>query len=262
LRIAIGIEYDGTAYNGWQRQRAGDGVQAHVEAALSAVADAAIDVCCAGRTDAGVHASGQVAHFDTQSDRSERGWLLGANSNLPDDIAVTWVKPVADEFHARYSATSRTYRYVILNQPVRSALSRHRAWWVHQPLDAVRMHEAAQDLLGSHNFSAFRAAGCQASTPVRELTSIAIVRQGDRVVLRVTANAFLQHMVRNITGTLVLIGSGDTRIGSLAAILASRDRTRAGPAAPPHGLMLVQVAYPDSLQMPSWPEPCQGLGPL
>ncbi|MDA0705273.1 MAG: tRNA pseudouridine(38-40) synthase TruA [Proteobacteria bacterium] len=255
MRIAIGIEYDGTAYNGWQRQRTGEGVQAYVEAALTAVADEAIEVSCAGRTDTGVHASGQAAHFDTQSERSERGWLLGANSNLPDDIVVTWVRPVSDEFHARYSATARSYRYVILNQMVRSALSRQRAWWVYQPLDAARMHEAAQDLLGSHDFSAFRAAGCQASTPVRELRSIAIDRHGDWITLQITANAFLQHMVRNITGTLMLIGSGDSRIGSMGSILAGRDRNRAGPAAPPHGLTLVHVEYPDTLQIPSGSEP-------
>lgn len=256
MRIAIGIEYDGTAYNGWQRQRVGDGVQARVEAALAAVADEAVEVCCAGRTDTGVHASGQVAHFDTLSQRSERSWLLGANSNLPPDVALRWVKPVPDEFHARYSATARTYRYLILNQLVRSPLSRHRAWWVHQAVDAERMHEAAQHLLGSHDFSAFRAAGCQASTPVRDLSAIQVVRHGDWIALTVTANAFLQHMVRNITGTLVLIGAGDGRIGTLPAILASRDRTCAGPAAPPHGLTLVHVAYPDSWELPpSGPEP-------
>jgi len=255
LRIALGIEYDGTAYNGWQRQRTGEGVQAYVEAALTAVANEAIEVCCAGRTDTGVHASGQVVHFDTGSERSERGWLLGANTNLPNDIAVTWVKPVGDDFHARYSATARSYRYVILNRLVRSALDRYRAWWVYQSLDAGRMHAAAQNLLGTHDFSAFRAAGCQASTPVRELTSIAVTRAGDRVVLHVTANAFLQHMVRNITGTLVMIGAGDARIDALPAVLASKDRTMAGPAAPPHGLTLLHVAYPDALQIPSGPEP-------
>jgi len=272
LRIAIGIEYDGTAYNGWQRQRAGEGVQARIEAALAAVADEAVEVCCAGRTDTGVHASGQVAHFDTRSERSERSWLLGANSNLPADIALNWVKPVSDEFHARYSATARTYRYVILNQFVRSPLSRHRAWWLHQPLDAKLMHEAAQQLLGSHDFSAFRAAGCQASTPVRELKAIQVVRHGNWIVLQVTANAFLQHMVRNITGTLVMIGAGDGRIGTLSSILAGRDRTKAGPAAPPHGLTLAHVAYPDGLQIPSgsgpfdavplWPGLLRGPGPL
>ncbi len=262
MRIAIGIEYDGTAYNGWQRQRVGEGVQACVEAALAAVADEAVEVCCAGRTDTGVHASGQVAHFDTRSQRSERSWLLGANSNLPADVAIRWVKPVSDEFHARYSATARTYRYVILNQLVRAPLSRNRAWWVHQPLDAGRMHEVAQQLLGSHDFSAFRASGCQASTPVRDLSSIEVVRNDDWIVLTVTANAFLQHMVRNITGTLVLIGAGDTRIGTVPEILASRDRTRAGPAAPPHGLTLINVAYPVDLRLPSGSGPLQALRPL
>ena len=250
MRIALGIEYDGTAYNGWQRQLTGDGVQARVEAALTVVANEAIDVCCAGRTDTGVHATAQVAHFDTSSERTERGWLLGANTNLPDDIAVTWAQPVSDEFHARFSATARSYRYVILNCLVRSALNRHRAWWVYSPLDAARMHEAAQSLLGKHDFSAFRAAGCQASTPVREITAMSVVRDGDKIILAVTANAFLQHMVRNITGTLVAIGAGDVAVDSLPGVLATRDRKQGGVAAPPHGLTLVDVQYPDDFRIP------------
>lgn len=250
MRIALGIEYDGTAYNGWQRQRTGDGVQARVEAALTEVANEAIAVCCAGRTDTGVHASGQVVHFDTGSTRSDRSWLLGANTNLPDDIAVTWARPVADDFHARFSAMSRSYRYVIRNCLVRPALDRHRAWWVYQELDAERMHAAAQDLHGKHDFSAFRAAGCQASTATREISSISVVRDGEKLLFDVTANAFLQHMVRNITGTLVAIGSGDAAIGSMAAVLASRDRKKGGVAAPPHGLTLVNVAYPDDFELP------------
>ena len=250
MRIALGIEYDGTAYNGWQRQLTGDGVQARVEAALTVVANEAIDVCCAGRTDTGVHATAQVAHFDTSSERTERGWLLGANTNLPDDIAVTWAQPVSDEFHARFSATARSYRYVILNCLVRSALNRHRAWWVYSPLDAARMHEAAQSLLGKHDFSAFRASGCQASTPVREITAMSVVRDGDKIILAVTANAFLQHMVRNITGTLVAIGAGDVAVDSLPGVLATRDRKQGGVAAPPHGLTLVDVQYPDDFRIP------------
>jgi tRNA pseudouridine38-40 synthase len=250
LRIALGIEYDGTAYNGWQRQRTGDGVQERVESALTEVANEAIDVCCAGRTDTGVHASGQVVHFDTNSKRSDRSWILGANTNLPDDIAVTWAQPVADEFHARFSATARRYRYVIRNCLVRSALDRHRAWWVYQPLDAGRMHTAAQSLLGKHDFSAFRAAGCQASTPVREITSISVTRSGEKLVLDITANAFLQHMVRNITGTLVAIGNGDESVESLSVVLASKDRKKGGVAAPPHGLTLIEVAYPDDFELP------------
>jgi tRNA pseudouridine38-40 synthase len=250
LRIALGIEYDGTAYNGWQRQRTGNGVQEHVEKALTRVADEPIEVVCAGRTDTGVHATGQVVHFDTKSERSERSWLLGANTNLPDDIAVTWAKPVSDDFHARFSALSRSYRYVILNCLVRSALNRHRAWWVYQSLDAERMHTAAQAIAGKHDFSAFRAAGCQASTATRELTSISVARDGDRIFIDVTANAFLQHMVRNITGTLVAIGAGDESIESMTEILQSRDRKRGGIAAPPHGLTLVNVQYPDEFHLP------------
>jgi len=250
LRIALGIEYDGTAYNGWQRQRTGDGVQAHVEKALSRVADEPIEVVCAGRTDTGVHATGQVVHFDTSSERSERGWLLGANTNMPDDIAVIWAQPVTDDFHARFSALTRSYRYVILNCLVRSALNRHRAWWVYQPLDAARMHTAAQAIVGKHDFSAFRAAGCQASTATREIKSISVVREADKIFIDVTANAFLQHMVRNITGTLVAIGTGDESIESMTEILASRDRKQGGIAAPPHGLTLVNVEYPDDFQLP------------
>ena len=261
MRIALGIEYDGTAYNGWQTQRTGDGIQAVVEKALAEVADENINVTCAGRTDTGVHASGQVVHFDTSSDRSKRGWLLGANSNLPSDIAVTWARPVADDFHARYSATARRYRYVILNCRVRSALHRHRAWWVFEPLAAEHMHDAAQLLLGKHDFSAFRAAGCQASTPVREITSISVLRDQDWIVLDITANAFLQHMVRNIAGSLASVGAGNESVEWLSTLLASRDRKQGGVAAPPHGLTLVGVDYPSEFALPSGPEPKNGSGP-
>jgi tRNA pseudouridine38-40 synthase len=250
LRIALGIEYDGTAYNGWQRQRVGDGVQEHLENALTQVANEPIEVVCAGRTDAGVHATGQVVHFDANNERSERGWLLGANTNMPDDIAVTWAQVVSDEFHARFSALSRSYRYIILNCLVRSALNRHRAWWVYQPLDAERMHAAAQAIAGKHDFSAFRAAGCQAATASREIFSIAVTRVGDKIYLDVTANAFLQHMVRNIAGTLVAIGAGELPVEAMRSILDSRDRKQGGVAAPPHGLTLVSVAYPDEFRLP------------
>ena len=244
MRIAIGIEYDGMAYNGWQRQRTGHGVQERVEEALMRVADAAVTLTCAGRTDTGVHATGQVAHFDTSSERDDSGWLLGANSWLPDDIAVTWVHAVPEDFHARFSASSRSYRYRILNRLVRSALDRHRAWWVYQPLDETRMDEAARALLGKHDFSAFRAAGCQASTPVREITSIAVTRDGDWLTLDITANAFLQHMVRNITGTLVAVGLGEEAPEWAASVLQGRDRKRAGITAPARGLTLTRVEYP------------------
>lgn len=251
MRIALGIEYDGTAYNGWQRQRAGDGVQTHVEQALASVANEPIELTCAGRTDTGVHAAGQVVHFDTKSERNDRGWLLGANSNLPEDVSVGWVKPVDDTFHARFSATARTYRYLILNRVARSALYSRRAWWLHQPLDQDRMHASAQVLVGRHDFSAFRAAGCQASTPVREITSVSVSRCGDWVMLELTANAFLQHMVRTIAGTLVAIGCGDESPEWLGEVLASKQRKRGGVSAPPHGLTLIRVDYPASYELPS-----------
>lgn len=253
MRIALGIEYDGTAYNGWQRQKTGVGVQARIEESLTKVADEAVELTCAGRTDTGVHASGQVVHFDTSSERTPRGWLLGANSSLPDDISVIWATPVNDEFHARFSALSRSYHYLILNRLERSALHRHRAWWVHQPLDAARMHRAAQSLLGKHDFSAFRAAGCQASTAVREIRSISIRRHNDWIELEVTANAFLQHMVRNIIGTLTTVGAGEEPDSWVAAVLESRDRKQGGIAAPPHGLTLVSVKYPAEFGLPTNP---------
>jgi tRNA pseudouridine38-40 synthase len=226
-------------------------VQQRLEEALQVVANEPVEVVCAGRTDTGVHASGQVVHFDTSSQRSERGWLLGANSNLPDDICVTWVQPVPDDFHARFSATSRSYRYRILNRLQRSALYRQRAWWVYEPLSADRMHEAAQRLLGRHDFSAFRAAGCQTSSALREIRHIAVKRNGDWITLEVTANAFLQHMVRNIAGTLAEVGLGDKTAAWAAEVLEGRDRKAGGIAAPPHGLTLVAVDYPETFDIPA-----------
>jgi tRNA pseudouridine38-40 synthase len=250
MRIALGIEYDGTDYVGWQRQKSGIGVQERVEDAIRQVANHSTEVVCAGRTDAGVHAAGQVAHFDTSAERTMRGWLLGINSNLPDDINATWVQVVDDEFHARFTAEARSYRYLILNRLVRSALFRKRAWWVHEPLDVARMAEAGSFLLGEHDFSAFRAAGCQASTAIREVTHLTVERRGDWIVIDVTANAFLQHMVRNITGTLVAIGRGDEEPQWARDILAGADRTAAGAAAPPHGLTFMRVHYPESFGVP------------
>jgi tRNA pseudouridine38-40 synthase len=250
MRIALGIEYDGTGYVGWQRQKTGVGIQARVEAAIAAVANETVEAVCAGRTDAGVHAAGQVVHFDTQAERSMRGWLLGVNSNLPGDVNATWATAVDDDFHARFSAESRTYRYLVLNRLVRSSLYRRRAWWVHEPLDEAAMHEGAQHLLGEHDFSAFRAAGCQASTPMREVTRVAVRRQGAWIEIRITANAFLQHMVRNITGTLVAIGRGEASPDWIADVLRGADRTAAGVAAPPHGLTLLAVGYPAAFGVP------------
>ena len=251
MRIALGIEYDGTSYNGWQRQKNGIGVQQRLEEALAVVANEDIEVVCAGRTDTGVHASGQVLHFDTSAERSDRGWLLGANTNLPPDVSVTWVRHVSDEFHARFSATGRSYRYAILNRLERSALHRHRAWWVYEPLDDKLMHEAAQRLLGQHDFSAFRAAGCQAKSATRELTAISVERDGNWLTVSVSANAFLMHMVRNITGTLAVVGRGEQPPAWVADVLESRDRTAGGITAPPHGLTLVSVDYPEEFGIPA-----------
>lgn len=250
MRLAAGIEYDGTAYNGWQRVDTGLGVQEVVERALARVADHEVSVTCAGRTDTGVHATAQVVHFDTESERSERSWLLGSNSNLPDDVALCWVRKVCDEFHARYSATARSYRYLILNRLVRPALLRHRAWWLHDSLDAGQMHAAGQLLVGEHDFSAFRAAGCQSRSPVRELTELRVERVADWVSITVTANAFLQHMVRNIVGLLAGVGRGEFEPRMVREVLDGRDRRAGGIAAPAKGLTLVAVEYPQSFDLP------------
>ncbi len=221
-----------------------------MEDALSEVANEPIETICAGRTDTGVHAIAQVVHFDTSAERSERGWVLGANSNLPDDVSARWAKPVDQEFHARFSVTSRSYQYLILNRLVRSALNRDRAWWVTQTLDANKMQQAADHLLGEHDFSAFRAAGCQASTPVREIREFNVTRNEDWISIDVTANAFLQHMVRNIAGLLVKIGQGDEEPAWAREVLDSRDRAKGGMTAPAHGLTLTRVDYPERDDLP------------
>lgn len=250
MRIALGIEYDGTAYLGWQRQTNGPSVQAVFERALSRVADEAIELVCAGRTDTGVHARCQVAHFDTSAQRTSRGWVLGCNSLLPSDVCVRWAQPVADDFHARYGAYARRYRYTILNRPVRPALESRFVTWERLPLDAQAMHEAAQALVGEHDFSAFRTVACQARSPLRHIHEISVVREGEHVVLDVRANAFLHHMVRNIVGTLLPIGRGEQAIGWAAQLLAGRDRALAGPTAPPTGLVFVGPLFPRACGLP------------
>lgn len=250
MRIALGIEYDGAGFSGWQRQSHVPSAQAALETALSQVADEPLQVVCAGRTDAGVHALGQVVHFDTAVERSRRAWVLGGNSNLPAEISIRWAEAVSDEFHARYSATARVYRYVILNRPVRSALQRLYAAWIHSPLDAERMHSAAQYLVGEHDFSAFRAAGCQAKTPNREIFSIVVRRDDEHVIIDVRGNAFLQHMVRNIAGVLIAVGSGDREPVWAKTVLDGRDRCAGGITAPAHGLTFMQVEYPRLFALP------------
>lgn len=258
-RIAVGIEYDGAAYAGWQTQAALPTVQARVEAALSRVAAVPVAVVCAGRTDSGVHAREQVAHFDTPALRTSRGWALGANAHLPPDICVAWARPVPDHFHARYSAESRTYRYCILNRGTRSALAAHRAWWVHRPLDAERMDRAAAMLLGEHDFSGFRAAECQARSPIRRMYRIQVARAGDLVTIEATANAFLHHMMRNVVGLLVAIGQGDRSPEAARDVLEGRDRRRSAATAPPEGLYFWGVQYPAAFGLPR-PE-CAGSAP-
>ena len=254
VRIALGLEYDGTDFVGWQSQRDCRSVQELVTEAVIAVADHPLTVAGSGRTDAGVHAAQQVAHFDTQANRQARQWLLGINSNLPPDIAVQWVKEVAPDFDARRSAMWRRYRYQIQQRLVRSALSQRGVWWLRDPLDCSLMTAAAAVWLGENDFSAFRAAGCQSSTPMRRLLAVEIEENNSIIALDFTANAFLQHMVRNFVGVLVAIGSGREPPEWAAQVLASRDRTQGGVAAPPQGLTLLEVAYPKRFEIPTVPD--------
>lgn len=249
-RIAIGVEYDGYGYAGWQAQSNAQSVQAVVEKALSMVADHEVRVVCAGRTDTGVHGIEQVAHFDTKAVRTPRSWAFGANTNLPNDVCVLWAKEVPEDFHARYSALARAYRYVILHRPSRPALQRKRVCWSHKPLDAARMQAGAEHLIGTHDFSAFRAAECQSRTPVRRMDAIKVSQQGDYFSIDVHANAFLHHMVRNIAGVLMKIGCGEAEPQWAREVLESRDRTLAGVTAPAGGLYLMKVTYPPEYGLP------------
>ncbi len=250
MRIAMGVEYDGTAFCGWQTQGDVDTVQESLEGALSRVADHPVSVQCAGRTDAGVHGLGQVIHFDSEALRTPRNWILGTNVNLPQDINVTWAQPVADEFHARFSATGRSYRYIILNRMTRSAIWANRAVWIHRPLDESRMQEAARSLVGTHDFSSYRAQGCQAKSPVRTVSRLDVRREGERIMIDISANAFLHHMVRNIAGVLIAIGEGDRPVEWSREVLEYRNRTLGGVTAPPQGLYLMQVEYPAEFNLP------------
>ena len=252
------MEYDGSAFSGWERQRDRRTVQETLERALARIAAQPVAVVCAGRTDDGVHATGQVAHFDTDAERPERAWVLGSNTELPDDVAVRWARPVGPAFHARFSAVRRAYRYVVLERRTRSALWRARAAWTHRTLDAARMHEAAQHLVGRHDFSAFRAAGCQARSAVRTVHSLEVRRDEDFVHVSVVADAFLQHMVRNIVGVLIAVGCGEAPSDWTAEVLRTRDRTRGGVTARPEGLYLVGVEYPEEHGLPALC-PWQGL---
>jgi tRNA pseudouridine38-40 synthase len=255
LRICLGVEYEGTEFAGWERQPGLRTVQESLEVALSRVADHPVRVVGAGRTDAGVHAWGQVVHFDARVARAERAWVFGGNVNLPADAAVTWAREIPGDFDARRSARRRHYRYLIHNHPARSALLRSRACWECRPLDAERMQAGADLLLGERDFSAFRAAACQARTPHRRVDRIQVSRRGALIAIDVVANAFLHHMVRNIAGVLMAIGLGRQEPRWAGEVLAGRDRTRGGVTAPPQGLYLVAVEYPERFGLPSIPPP-------
>lgn len=250
-RLALGIEYKGSRYRGWQRQEAGvPSVQEAVERALSQVAAEPISVACAGRTDAGVHATGQVVHFDTKVERPLKAWVMGTNANLPADISVTWAKLMPADFHARFKACARRYRYVIYNDPIRPAHLAEEVTWNHRPLDAARMREAAQYLLGTHDFSSFRAVQCQAKSPIKSLYHLTVIEQGPLLILDVRANAFLHHMVRNIAGVLMAIGAGERSPLWAKEVLEAKDRRQGGVTAHPYGLYLVQVEYPEPFILP------------
>jgi len=250
-RIVLGVEYNGSQFNGYQLQTEGTRtVQGELEKALSKVANEPIRLTCAGRTDTGVHATGQVVHFDTMASRNLKAWVLGSNTNLPRDISVNWARQVDESFNARFSAIARSYRYVLLNRKVRSAVFQNNVAWSFENLDANAMNLAAQYLLGEHDFSAFRASQCQASHAVREMQKIKVERIGDFVVLDITANAFLHHMVRNIMGTLMVIGRGEQAVEWMQEILLAGDRKRAGITASAAGLYLVNVEYPKQYALP------------
>lgn len=244
MRIAVVVEYDGSQYHGWQAQTGLHTIQQSLENALSKVADSPISVVCAGRTDTGVHASNQVVHFDTEKERTIRSWIHGANTYLPKDICLKWGKHVSDEFHARFSALSRRYRYVIYNNPIRPALLRSNVTWQYRQLDHKLMHEAAQNLLGEQDFTSFRSVECQSKTATRTIENIQVSRNGDMLVIDVTANAFLHHMVRNIAGVLISVGAGKKPVAWVKDVLAAKDRKLGAETAPSYGLYLVQVTYP------------------
>ena len=251
MRIALGIEYDGAGFHGWQSQPHGNTVQDVLERALAEVAGASVRVTCAGRTDAGVHALGQVAHFDCTAERPDYAWVRGTNAHLPSSVAVRWARPVDEEFHARFAAVSRSYRYVLYNHAVRPAINHGHVGWCHRPLDAERMQQAAQLLLGERDFSAFRSAECQAKSPLKILYQADVVRRGDMIVFDFRASAFLQHMVRNIVGALVAVGKGKQGPDWIAELIVRRDRTLAAPTFSPAGLYFAAVNYPPRWQLPA-----------
>ncbi len=242
-RIALGVEYDGSQFSGWQYQEGTRTVQGCVDAALSKVANHPVTAICAGRTDRGVHAVMQVVHADVEVERTMRAWILGSNVNLPRDVSILWAQPVDNDFHARFSARGRHYRYLILNRLVRPGVLHQKVTWEHRPLDVERMQAGANYLIGTHDFTSYRTVACQAKSPIRTIRYISVSRQGDKITVNVGANAFLHHMVRNIVGVLVAIGCGEQEPAWAGEVLAAKDRTAGGVTAPPHGLYLYDVDY-------------------
>ena len=253
MRIALGVEYDGSRFCGWQTQPEGCAVQDVLERALGEIAAEPVTITCAGRTDAGVHALAQVVHFDTVACRPPSAWVRGVNALLPPPCAVTWAREVAEEFHARYRALSRTYRYLLLNHPVRPAAAHGRVGWFHLPLDLDTMRAAARRLIGEHDFSTFRSSECQARSPVRTIRRLDLYRRGSYVVFEIQANAFLHHMVRNIVGCLLYVGKGKHQPDWVAELLAGRDRTRAAPTFDAAGLYLAHIEYESRWGLPALP---------
>ncbi|HFC92623.1 MAG TPA: tRNA pseudouridine(38-40) synthase TruA [Leucothrix mucor] len=250
MKYALCVEYDGTPYCGWQKLSHAPSVQEEVEKSLSKVANHSVEVVCAGRTDSGVHGIGQVIHFESDSDRNDKAWLLGGNTNLPFSISFQWVKVVDNDFHARFSALDRRYRYIILNRKARPALLHQRVAWFHSLLDERKMQQAADNLIGEMDYSSFRASSCQARHANREIKEIKITRNGDYITIDICANAFLHHMVRNIVGSLFDVGLGIKSPQWFVELLAIKDRTKAGVTAPACGLYFVSVSYPEKYQIP------------
>ena len=250
MRYALGLEYDGSGFSGWQRQSHSPSVQQCVEKSLGIVANHPITVICAGRTDTGVHARGQVVHFDSPSERTARQWMLGINSNLPDSVRAVWIKNVDDEFHARFGACERSYRYRIMNRWVKPAIGASYYGWCRQVLDESCMHEASQILVGRHDFSAFRSAGCSAQHATREVSVVAVSRQRDIVSIDITANAFLYHMVRNIVGSLIMVGKREKSVQWFEEVFRGGDRKLAGVTAESQGLCFMNVRYEPKYKLP------------
>lgn len=253
-KVALVVEYRGTEYNGWQSQKHDVlTVQSQLESAISRVAAHPVKIICAGRTDAKVHASAQVVHFETTAERDERAWTLGVNSNLPPDIAVVAANDVPSDFHARFSALSRRYRYVILSSYVRPAILSKEVTWTHKSLDVKKMREAAKSFLGEHDFTSFRAVGCQAHSPIRTMMNFEVYESGRYIVIDVRANAFLHHMIRNFAGVLMTIGAGERDVSWAKEVLEARDRAQGGVTAPAYGLYFVDVEYPAEFNIPQVP---------